>query len=66
MRAPFQILALPYKIVDGAPHYCVFHRADHDQWQFVAGGGEDDVKAMNVSFHKASLLIAFPLGGGSA
>ena len=41
MRAPFQILALPYKMVDGLPHYCVFHRADHDQWQFVAGGGED-------------------------
>ncbi|MBE6620076.1 MAG: NUDIX pyrophosphatase [Ruminococcaceae bacterium] len=41
MRAPFQILALPYKIVDGTPHYCVLHRADHDQWQFVSGGGED-------------------------
>ena len=22
--------------------YCVFHRADHDQWQFIAGGGEDN------------------------
>jgi dATP pyrophosphohydrolase len=21
--------------------YCAFHRADCDQWQFVAGGGED-------------------------
>lgn len=20
----------------------MFHRADHDQWQFIAGGGEDD------------------------
>ncbi len=42
MRAPFQILAIPYKIVDGVPHYCVLHRADHDGWQFIAGGGEDD------------------------
>lgn len=41
MRAPFQILAIPYKIADGTPRYCVFHRADHDQWQFVAGGGEE-------------------------
>jgi dATP pyrophosphohydrolase len=41
MRAPFQILAIPYRIVDGTPIYCVFHRADHDQWQFIAGGGED-------------------------
>jgi len=42
MRAPFQILAIPYQIVDGTPMYCVFHRADHDQWQFIAGGGEDN------------------------
>jgi len=42
MRAPFQILAIPYRIVDGTPMYCVFHRADHDQWQFIAGGGEDN------------------------
>ena len=42
MRAPFQILAIPYKIMDSIPFYCVFHRADFDQWQFIAGGGEDD------------------------
>lgn len=42
MRAPFQILAIPYQIIDGSPRYCVFHRADHDQWQFIAGGGEDN------------------------
>ena len=41
MRAPFQILAIPYRIADGAILYGVLHRADHDQWQFVAGGGED-------------------------
>ena len=42
MRAPFQILAIPYRFIDGSPKYCVFHRADHDQWQFIAGGGEDN------------------------
>lgn len=42
MRAPFQILAIPYKITDGFTLYCVFHRSDFDQWQFIAGGGEDD------------------------
>ena len=41
MRAPFQILAIPYRMVDGEPSYCVFHRSDQDQWQFIAGGGED-------------------------
>lgn len=42
MRAPFQILAIPYQIVNASPLCCVFHRADHDQWQFIAGGGEDN------------------------
>ena len=41
MRAPFQILAIPCKKMDDRLYYCVFHRADVDQWQFIAGGGED-------------------------
>lgn len=40
MRAPFQILAIPYK-KEKELLYCVLHRADSDQWQFIAGGGED-------------------------
>lgn len=42
MRAAFQILSIPYRIIDDSPFYCVFHRADFDQWQFIAGGGEDN------------------------
>ena len=42
MRAAFQILSIPYRIINGTPRYCVFHRSDHDQWQFIAGGGEDN------------------------
>lgn len=42
MRAPFQILAIPYRMRDGEAQFCVLHRADHDQWQFLSGGGEDD------------------------
>ena len=41
MRAPFQILAIPYRREGDKILYCVLHRADFDQWQFVAGGGED-------------------------
>ena len=40
-RAPFQILAIPHRIIDGRLHVCVFRRADMDQLQFIAGGGED-------------------------
>lgn len=42
MRAPFQILAIPYKYVGGEPLFCVFHRSDADWWQFIAGDGEDN------------------------
>ena len=41
MRAPFQILAIPYRQVGQSIEYCVLHRSDCDQWQFIAGGGED-------------------------
>ena len=41
MRAPFQILAIPYRKSGEVLSYCVFHRANIDQWQFIAGGGED-------------------------
>ena len=41
MREPYQILSIPYRIVDGTPLYCIFRRADHSYWQFIAGGGEN-------------------------
>ena len=42
MRAPLQILAIPYRMVDDNPLYCVLRRSDSEYWQFIAGGGEDD------------------------
>ena len=42
MRAPLQILAIPYRIVAGESYYCVFRRSDSQYWQFIAGGGEDN------------------------
>jgi len=41
MRAAFQILAVPYRIIENSPLYCVLRRIDLDWWQFIAGGGED-------------------------
>lgn len=40
MRAAYQILAIPYQTENDSIKYCVFHRADVDQWQFISGGGE--------------------------
>lgn len=49
MRAPFQILSIPYRIIHNCPYYCVFHRADCDRWQFIAGGGEDNETAIEAA-----------------
>ena len=42
MRSPLQILAIPYRMADGKPIYCLFRRSDSEYWQFIAGGGEDN------------------------
>lgn len=42
MRAPFQILVIPFRRTAGGPEFAVLRRSDADYWQFVAGGGEDD------------------------
>ena len=60
MRAPFQILAIPYKYINGKILFCVFHRSDYDQWQFIAGGGENDERpcdaAKRVIFEESGIL----------
>ncbi len=64
MRAPFQILAIPYRRQGGEVQYCVFHRSDFDQWQFIAGGGEDDEtpeEAAKREIFEESGLIADPI-----
>lgn len=49
MRAPFQILAIPYKYIESTLMFCVLHRSDFDQWQFISGGGEDDETPMEAA-----------------
>lgn len=42
MRAPLQVLILPYRWTGDEPEYLILKVNDGDYWQFVAGGGEDD------------------------
>lgn len=51
MRVPFQILAIPYRKKQEY-QFCVFHRADIDQYQFVAGGGENDEQAIDAAIRE--------------
>ncbi len=41
MREPYQILSIPYRIIDGTPLFLILHRTESDYWQFIAGGGEN-------------------------
>jgi len=53
MRAPFQILAIPYR--KGTPiQFCVLRRSDCGLWQFVAGGGEDNETPIETAVREIS------------
>ena len=41
MREPYQILSIPYRIVESKPMFSIFRRTDSAYWQFIAGGGEN-------------------------
>lgn len=51
MRAPFQILAIPYRLKPKL-QFCVLHRSDMDQYQFVAGGGEDEENPLEAAIRE--------------
>ena len=53
MRAPYQVLVIPYKIVDNLPTYCVFKRSDSNEWQFIAGGGENNETPIEAARREA-------------
>jgi dATP pyrophosphohydrolase len=42
MRAPFQVLVLPYRWRDGNLEFLILRVKDFGYWAFVAGGGEDN------------------------
>lgn len=59
MRAPYNVLVLPYLIKDQQVRFCVFLREDMRVWQFIAGGGEDGEtiieSAKRESFEEAGI-----------
>ena len=49
LRAPMQVLVIPYKLFSGIPEFCIFKRSDDNYWQFIAGGGESEDTAILIS-----------------
>ena len=42
MRAPFQVLVIPFRRTAAGTEFAILRRSDAGWWQFVAGGGEDE------------------------
>lgn len=53
MRAPFQVLVIPYRLIQSEPQFCIFRRADQNQYQFIAGGGEDNETPIQAAKREA-------------
>ena len=41
MRAPFQVLVLPYRKTPSGYRYAILRQSNSGYWEFVSGGGED-------------------------
>ena len=59
MRAPFQILAVPYKMVGNEILFCVLKRSDSQYYQFIAGGGEDNENPKEAAIREIAEEIGF-------
>ena len=53
-RAPYQVLAIPYRFQSGELLVAVFRRSNGNVWQFIAGGGEDCEDPLSAAKREAS------------
>lgn len=49
MRAPFQVLVLPYRKTPSGFKYAILRQSDSGYWEFVSGGGEDTEKPFEAA-----------------
>lgn len=49
MRAPYQVLILPFRRTQRGVEFAVFKRSGTSCWQFVSGGGEDDERPVEAA-----------------
>ncbi len=53
-RSPFQVLVIPYLIEDSRVLYACLKRSDEGNWQFIAGGGEDDETPLEAAIRETA------------
>jgi dATP pyrophosphohydrolase len=52
MRAPFQVLIIPFKFTATELKFAIFKRSDICFWQFIAGGGEDNETPLQAAYRE--------------
>ena len=52
MRAPFQVLIIPFKFTATGLKFAIFKRSDICFWQFIAGGGEDNETPLQAAYRE--------------
>ena len=63
MRAPFQVLVIPFRHRAAGPEFAALKRRDAPYWQFVAGGGEDDESPAQAAEREAREEIGIAANG---
>ena len=52
MRARYQVLVIPFRYVKEL-EFAIFQRSDDNNWQFIAGGGENNEKPVEAAKREA-------------
>ncbi|WPC73043.1 NUDIX hydrolase [Vibrio porteresiae] len=52
MRAPFQVIVLPYRVCNNSIQILVCKRSDDQYWQCVSGGGELAEKSIDAAIRE--------------
>ncbi len=60
VRAPFQVLVLPFRRIGKAIEYAIFRRSDAGYWQGIAGGGEDQETPLQAARREAEEEAGIP------
>jgi dATP pyrophosphohydrolase len=63
IRAPFQILVIPFRQGATGFEFAILKRSDSECWQFVAGGGEDDESPYTAAQRETKEEIGIAVDG---
>ena len=63
MRAPFQVLVIPFRRTTAGLEFAVLKRSDADYWQFVAGGGEGRETPLEAASRETEEETGIPANG---